>query len=118
MPYDFYRVLHFTGFFFTFFALGILWLHLQQASRNKTPAYKWAMAFHGIGITAILVAGFGMMAKAKVPWENWLSLKLGLWFLLAISPALLKRVPGILQPMVLIIPLIGVVAAYAARYRF
>ncbi len=117
MSYDFYRILHFSGFFFTFFALGIVWLHVQNSPKQKTTSYKLAMMLHGIGVTAILVAGFGMMAKAKFSWEMWLNLKLAIWFIIAASPTLLKKVPAIVKPMIVFLPLIGVLAAYLARFK-
>ena len=87
MPYATYKVLHLVGIVLLLIGLGAAIAN----SRGQGGGRGFAMLFHGVGLLLILVAGFGMQAKNNIGFPAWLWAKLGVWILLAILPALVKR---------------------------
>lgn len=48
-------------------------------------------AMHGLGLIIMLVAGIGQAHKLAYGWPTWMLLKIGCWFLIAVTPTLCKR---------------------------
>lgn len=89
------------------------------SSITKTDAgRKLAAIVHGIAILAILVAGFGMLARLNLiqaqGWPLWVWVKMIIWILLGASLFVIKRNPKLAPVLWFIIPLLGGIAAYMA----
>ena len=113
MPYETYRLLHLVGLFLTFGALGAS-CALRLSPQPGATARKLAGMLHGIGLLLVLVAGFGMLAKAGLPIAVWVWVKLAIWLLLGAAAALVSRVERLAAPLLALLPLLGAVAAWAA----
>ena len=114
MSLEFYKIMHIIGFVSIFASLGGLWgLSLKGAG----PKERRAMALvHGVGMTLVLISGFGMLARlgltAAMP--GWIYGKLGIWLVLGGSMVLAKR-KAHLGPMLIVgWVLIGGLAAFFA----
>jgi len=88
MSPEFYRVAHMVGVLMLFLGLGGM---LAAVGRDgpRPPAIFPAM--HGIGLLLMLVAGIGRAHRLDYGWPNWLLLKIGCWFVIALLPTLAKR---------------------------
>ena len=85
-----YRLIHLIGVVVVMVALGA-----AVATTKGSPGRGLAMALHGLGLLALLVAGFGMLAKLNAAnpnygYPNWMWAKVGIWAVLAFLPAVVK----------------------------
>ena len=99
MSYSFYKIIHLGSIFALGLLLGALWgLYLKTPPDKKLKAFL--LAGQGLFLFFIFVAGFGLIVKTKLafPWPFWIYGKLGLWFLLGISPFLIKKASQKLSP--------------------
>lgn len=94
MSYEFYKILHITGVVAIFMGLGAMLLQAMTGGSPKFPQRRWVMLFHGVGMLAVLVAGFGLMARSGVPqseWPLWIKGKFLVWLAAGgISAAILR----------------------------
>lgn len=86
-----YRLIHLIGIVVLMVGLGG-----ALATSKGSPGRGAAMMLHGLGLLAVLVAGFGMLAKLNANnstygYPTWMWAKVGVWALLAFLPALVKR---------------------------
>lgn len=105
----FYKILHLAGLMTLFTGLAVL---LVQGKDG--PLRKQALIFHGIGLFLLLLGGYGLMAKLKLPYTaGWVFLKLGIWVVFGATVVLAKK--GILKGAVgwAVCIVLGVVAAWA-----
>ncbi len=83
MSYEFYKTIHMIGIISLFFALGALcFFKMTHSSGGQiVPFKKLVMSTHGVALLALLISGFGMIAKIHVnwPWPIWLWGKITLW---------------------------------------
>lgn len=117
MPPEVYRVMHFFGIMLLFLSLGGASLHsLNGGTRDTNSSRRWMFISHGIAMLLILVAGFGLLAKYKIPLGEspWVWGKLALWFILGGLIVLVQRVPAVARAMWVVLPALGAVAAYLA----
>jgi hypothetical protein len=123
MSYGFYKVLHLTGVMLLFFSLGGMTLQAllgapAPAEGQRPPGRGLLLAFHGVGMLLLLVAGFGALAKLGVggvpPWALG---KLGIWLALGLAPVLLRRKPELARPLAFALPLLGFLAAALAIHK-
>ena len=93
MSYDFYRILHLVFILFFFLSLGGLWLFYSLDNDLNKRSKKILMSIHGLSLFVIFVAGFGLIAKLKMPmpWGLWIYVKMMAWLILALSPFFLKK---------------------------
>lgn len=88
MPYETYKILHILGLILLMLGLGAS----LGAGREVARARRVGAIFHGVGLLVIIVAGFGMMARAGIHgWPLWLILKICIWVLIATLPLLVKK---------------------------
>jgi hypothetical protein len=89
MSIETYRIIHIAGLVLVSMGLGGV---LLRPSTDTKP-HKRAAICHGIGLLAMLVAGFGLLAKRAYewPWPNFIFIKIGIWLLLGAMPVLVKR---------------------------
>ena len=93
MSHQFYSTLHLGSLFALSLVLGGLWgLYLHPAPDKHVR--RFLLACHGLIMFLIFVAGFGLMAKLKIPfpWPHWIYGKLLIWLSLGVAPVLIKKI--------------------------
>jgi hypothetical protein len=79
-----YHILHLLGFMLLFLGFG--------ATAGGSHTKKTAMRLHGIGLLIMLVAGFGLLAKLKLPYtSSWVIAKMVIWLALGALPVLSSK---------------------------
>ena len=118
MPYEIYKVLHLLGIFLLFSALGgSAMLGIRGGADDQVRPYrKLLAATHGVALLVIFVAGFGLMARLGIMtgWPLWIWVKLGVWLVLGGAMAFVRRKPELGRAWIVIVPVVGAVAAYMA----
>lgn len=120
--YQLYKVVHFLGIFCVLVSLGGMSLHAANGGlRQENVARRLVGMLHGLGAFLILLGGFGMFAKMTLPPDNpfpgWMWIKVIIWIALSLLPLLPYRKPELARPLLLLIPLLGLVAAYVGIYQ-
>ncbi len=93
LPLEFYRWLHIVSLLLVFIGLvGLVISRVSGATSNKKQD-RLLGHIHGIGLTLMLIAGFGAMARLgyMTAWPWWIYAKLVLWLYFGGSAALAKR---------------------------
>lgn len=120
MSYQFYKMMHLFGLMALFFGIGgLLVAHFAKIQLTKS-ARIMAFATHGIGLVALLVGGFGLLARLGIVHNGlpgWIHAKLGIWVLMAASVALIKRKGHIGWPIAVLVLGLGTTAAYIAMMK-
>lgn len=102
----FYHILHLVGLILLFVGFGGLLSGDANARRS-------AMKFHGIGLLILLVAGFGLLAKLKLPYTApFVITKFIIFLLLGALPVLAKRKVLPAGGVVMIAVVLGACAAF------
>jgi uncharacterized membrane protein SirB2 len=120
MAAEFYRIVHFVGIMLVFMSLGGLCLHVMNSGDKESNKFRKIVAItHGVGLVLILVAGFGMLAKYKMPFMEsaWIWPKLLVWFILGGFTVILYRAPAAAKFLWAVLPVLGLVAAFFAVYK-
>ncbi|MES2745379.1 MAG: hypothetical protein V4655_08120 [Bdellovibrionota bacterium] len=118
MSFDFYKVMHFFGLFMVFSALGgQIAIALNGGDSKQQPARKWIGIYHGLGLFIMLVAGFGMIAKASIGFPGWIIGKMAIWIILGGIGAVAARKKNLAGMVWTIVILLGLTAAYLAHYK-
>lgn len=118
MSFDFYKLLHFLGIFMVFSALGGQIVQaLNGGDAKQMPGRKWMAVFHGLGLLIVLVAGFGMIAKAGYGFPGWVIGKLVVWVALGGIGAVVARKRNLAGLIWVVVLLLGLIAAYLAHYK-
>lgn len=92
MSYQFYNFLHLLGVILLLVGYGALLARVVLQPENKSVRVLGAV-LGGIGLTLLLVSGFGMQAKGSWGWPLWLILKIVVWFLLGVFLSFINRMP-------------------------
>lgn len=108
MQYEHYKLLHMIGLISLFLGLGGMITYTQ----GNSPFKGLIGAFHGIGLTLLLVSGFGISAQLHLGFPTWMIVKLIIWVALGAIIVLAKR--GILKGATLwgVMLLLGAIAAF------
>jgi hypothetical protein len=98
------KTLHLAGVFGFFTAIGAVTL-------GSGSSKKVASILHGVSLVLILLVGFAILKKPPMD-SYWWMVKLGLWLILGLCPALVKR--KVMPPAAVLGVAIacGVLAAY------
>lgn len=117
MTLEFYRTLHLAGLIVLFLGFGLM---LGNNSGRLPSIKRLSMALHGGGLLALLVSGFGMLAKLGLManFPTWALLKVLIWIALGGATILLKRLadrPGL---VVALVAVLGILAAALAVGKF
>ena len=118
LTYDTYKLIHLLGLFTLFLALGGLFVHAAAGGESRHPARGFVMAAHGLGALLVVLGGFGMLARLEesgIP--SWVHPKLAIWVLLAGAVALPYRYPALARPMLVLLPVLGAVAAWIGIFH-
>lgn len=117
--YEFYKNLHLLGIFMLFLSLGGLVAHRINGGQRQSPWRRSIALTHGFGMTFVLIAGFGMMARLGVSWPypGWIWLKFSIWLFFGGSMAFAYRMPATLKALWFTLLGLGGVAAFLAIYK-
>jgi len=94
--YDVYIMLHLAGAFAVAMAYGGLGMWaMNEKEMGENRFKKLGVIAHGVGLLAIIVGGFGMLANmGENPMTlGWVHLKLTIWLALGGGLTLLKKKP-------------------------
>lgn len=119
MSYEFYKVLHHTGLFMVFLSLGAYLLNAIADGGRQFRGRRLVMITHGLGMLAVFVAGFGLIARLQLstPWPLWIYLKLGIWILIGLLLLIAMRRSALANILWTLAIVLGAVAAYLARIK-
>jgi hypothetical protein len=113
MSYQLYKVLHVFAVLVLFTSLGTL---AAAGSPGALRLRRLAGIAHGVALAAILVAGFGLLARlgmfGNIP--GWAWSKIGLWLLLGLAVLPLRRRPQWATWLWPLIPILGGIAVWLA----
>ena len=118
--HPFYNVVHIVGLVLLMAGLG----GMAASAGTPRPA-AWMRrsfaAFHGLGVFLVLLGGFGMLARLGIvqgtAWPGWVWVKVGAWAVLGASALLPYRFPRSVPLLMLLLPVLGGLAAYMAIYK-
>lgn len=119
MTYEFYKVLHFCALILTFTSLigsfSLRYFVTSETDLTKNMTKKFSMG-HGIGLTLVLISGFGLAARlgylSDLP--GWIYGKIALWLIAGGMVALVKRkkLSALITYLIIIsLPMIGSILA-------
>ena len=118
MSYEFYKVLHLTGIFMVFSAVGAHFLNGLNGGSKDFVGKKLVGLMHGIGLLVAFIAGFGLLARLGLgSWPGWLYLKILIWIFFGIVIILPRKKPEWTGAIWITTLLVGVAAAYLARFK-
>ncbi len=117
MSYEFYRLVHFLGIFLAMSAISGQIIAAMLGQPKQNPAKRFLAIGHGVGLLIALVGGFGLLAKLGVGFPGWVSGKIVIWILFGFWGALAFRQQKLARVLWLGMILLGVIAAYLARYK-
>ena len=121
MSYQFYLILHLTGIFMLFSALGGMAVHAMNGGTKETnSARKMLAIFHGVGLLFMLVSGFGLLARINgddMSLPPWIHIKLTIWLLLGSVVSLFYRKAEMSRWWYLLVLVLGIAAAATAVYK-
>ena len=101
-----YHLIHIVGLILLFVGFG----GLLSGDGKARPR---AMMFHGIGLVILFVAGFGLIAKLKIPFSTpFVIAKFVIFLLMGALPVLIKRKVLSTGAVVSIAVVLGFCAAY------
>jgi hypothetical protein len=118
VSYEAYKVIHILGIMFLLLSLGA---YLILSMNRSVKGRKLAAITHGISILIIFVTGFGLLTRLGYisvnSWPFWAWLKVAIWLILALIIIPIKRMPNLIPVLWILIPILGVLAAYLAIYK-
>ncbi len=122
MSYQVYKIIHIVGIIFLFASLGGMMLHMMNGGTKASNGSRKITAItHGLAMFAILLGGFGLIARVGIshggPYPTWLFVKLGVWLVLGFIPVLIWRKGSFSRVFWFLIPVLGAVAAYFAIFK-
>lgn len=119
--HPFYNVVHIVGLVLLMAGLGGIAFSSGTESMPGGWPRRYALIFHGLGLFLILLGGFGMLARLGIvrgtSWPGWVWVKVIVWGSLGFAAFLPRRFPGTARPVLIVLPLLGGLAAYMAIYK-
>ena len=119
MSSNFYSLLHVSGILMVFFGFGSL-IGLSLSRVENQGVKKLGAITSGIGLTLLLVAGFGLIAKLGYSYTStWIIIKMIIWLLLGSLVALINRKPQwakLLWWVTLLLGFIAILMVYFFKY--
>lgn len=117
MSYEFYKILHVAAILGIFAALGATAFHaMNGGTRVSSTGRGIVAALHGAGLLLALVAGFGLLARLELisAWPGWVWAKLMIWLVIGAAAGVPYRRPDLARHVLLLLPLLGLAAAWLA----
>lgn len=117
--HPFYNLVHIVGVILLMSGLG--GIALQATGGTDRGLRRVVMALHALGAFLVLLGGFGMLARMGIVegtgWPAWLWVKVAVWGILAAAALLPYRRSATALPLLLLLPVLGGLAAYMAIYK-
>lgn len=121
MSHSFYLVLHVFSVMLLFLAFGGAALHSAAGGTKATnPKRGLVAATHGLALVLLVVSGFGVAGKGghfANGFPLWIMVKLGLWLVFGAAIVPLGRKAGSGGALWVVLPLLGLVAAWLGVTR-
>ena len=120
LSYSVYKLVHLLGILILVGGLGSLWaLASGVSAEGRRTARRWVLVTHGTAMFLILLGGFGMLARLGITgsWPLWIWIKISVWVLLGVLPVVLRRPEKPRVVLFFVIPLLGILAAWAAVFH-
>jgi len=123
ISYQTYLLVHIFGILLVFLALGGRATHAASGGTRRGPdgSSRLTAATHGVGLFLILLGGFGLLARIGVQhgldWPGWVWTKMAIWLALGVALALPYRFPALARPLWVLLPILGLTAAYMAVFK-
>lgn len=119
MSLAFYKLMHFSGIFLVFAALGGQLLFVMRGgTREDASARRTVAITHGLGMAVLLVGGFGMNAKLGLEtFPLWFIAKVALWVILGAWIMVPWRMPATTRALWVVLPILGIAAAWLGIYK-
>lgn len=119
ISYSVYKIVHLTGVFAVFLALGAMTIHVLNGGNKNHPTRKLCALTHGLGLVLVLVGGFGLLARLGMAngLPGWIYLKLGVWLFLGGLSAVIYRKPELAKMIWFTLILSGGIAVYLVQYK-
>lgn len=117
LTYQIYKIIHFTGLILLFLGFGGLLSASMNRSQLKTfPRIVFSIS-HGIGLLALMIGGFGMLARLHQmnPIPGWVYGKLACWVLMGIGISVVKRISGLIS--LAFVVAVGIAAFTLVTYK-
>jgi hypothetical protein len=116
--YYIFKIVHLTGIFFVFSALGGHMFRAAIGSKEDNPLPKFIGMFHKVGLLLVLLAGIGLFTHfSEIHRFGWVIAKFFILLMLAVWPLYLygakKKLPWLGGAAILF----GSVAAFFALYK-
>jgi len=121
MDPNFYQVLHIVGISMVFLGYGAL-LARSMAAPDNVSVRKLGSITSGIGLTLILVAGFGLISSPLMGLnftDTWILVKFVIWLILGGLIVLINRKPQLAMLLWCLLIALGATAAimvYVVRF--
>jgi hypothetical protein len=119
MDTSFYQVLHIIGISMVFLGYGAL-LARSMVAPDNVSVRKLGSITSGIGLTLILVAGFGLIPKlGHSITDTWILVKFVIWLILGGLIVLINRKPQLAMLLWCLLIALGATAAimvYVVRF--
>jgi hypothetical protein len=114
-----YKTVHLVGVFLVLMSLGSMAFYLINGGTGKPVQRRFLALAHGIGLLAVLLGGFGMIARLRIewPWPGWIFAKILIWLLLGGMLAMIPRRPRQAGLLWWACAGLGLVAAMLALYK-
>ena len=113
--YFIFKIIHLTGMFFIFSALGGHMFRAAIGSKEDNPLPKFIGMFHKLGLLLVLLSGLGLLKHfSHVNSFGWVIAKFFVLLMLAIWPMYLYGAKKKLPLLGVAVVLTGMVAAFFA----
>ena len=119
ISYSLYKVVHLLGILLVFTALGGVVAHAASGGSKDSNSFRRQLALaHGIGILLIFITGFGLLASTGASMASgWVLGKILIWLFLGAATVLPYRSQSLDRALLLLLPLVGGIAAYLAIFK-
>jgi hypothetical protein len=116
--YYIFKIVHLTGIFFVFSALGGHMFRAAIGSKQDNPLPKFIDMFHKVGLLLVLLAGLGLLVQVGgFDKFGWIILKFFILMILGIWPVYLYGAQEKLPWLGVAPNLLGLLAAFFALYK-
>ncbi|EIE01263.1 hypothetical protein [Leptospira licerasiae] len=119
ISYPVYKLIHILGILFLFSAYGGLALHVLGGGTKENAPKKLIASAHGIGMTLILLGGFGMLARIGLltSFPGWVIAKIVIWLIFGGLLTAYYKKPEFAKILWFGLPVLGTFSAYLALYK-
>ena len=112
------KILHLIGVMVLFLGFGGLIIRSAMATNKDDKRFvKFTTITHGVGLTLVLLGGFGMLGMGKIGFPGWVIFKLMIWIVLGGLIVVAKRMSLLSMPLWILVIILGSAAAFIGHNR-